>query len=68
MHESETQIQNLMETQFQQNFQNQFSYSPFQKEPIDLEKNVEYMIQSQNEFIQSVDRLEEKMSRFVNTY
>ena len=65
--ESEQQIQYLMDSQFQQSFQNQPSYSPFQEEPNDLEKSMKDMIQIQNFVTQSIKRLEAQMSKLVNT-
>jgi len=57
-----------MDSQFQQNLQNQLSYSPFQEEPTDLEKSMEDIIQIQNFVTQSIDRLEAQMSQLINTY
>ena len=39
-----------------------------QEEPTNLEKSMKYMIQSQNDFTQYIDRLEEKMNQLINTY
>ena len=44
-----------MDLQYEQNFQNQFSYSPFQEEPNDLDKSMKDMIQIQNYVTQSID-------------
>ena len=60
----------MMDSQFSQKFQIQDPYSIFQVPPqhdMDLEKSMECMIQSQNDFTQSIDRLEAKMS-LLNTY
>ena len=57
-----------MDSQFQQNFQNQILYSPFQEEPTDLEKSMEDIIQPQNFVTQSIDRLEAEISQLVNFY
>ena len=48
LHKSEQQSKNLVDSRLHHNFQNQLSYSSFQEEPIDLEKSMEDMIQTQN--------------------
>ena len=57
LHGSERHAQNMKDSQAHQNFQIQDPYFIFQvpqqhKEPTDLEKSVESMIQSQNNYIQ----------------
>ena len=77
--ESGRQNQNMKDSQSHQNFQIQEPYSISQvpqlsEEPTDLEKSMKFMIhpqydyiQSQNEFLQSTDRLEATITYFVNT-
>jgi len=43
-----------------------FQVSPQQEEPIDLEKSIEYIIQSQNSLNQSINMLEPQLRRWVN--
>ena len=61
------------DSQIQDPYSN-FQIQPQQEEPVDLEKNMEFMIQSQNDCIQSqtdclksLNRLEAKVSHLVNT-
>ena len=51
-----------------------FQVQPQQEEPVDLENNIEFMIQSPNDIIQfqtdclqSLNRIEAKVSHLVNT-
>ena len=61
-------MQNWILIKFPHNFHNQDSCSLFQvlpqqeEEPIDLENSIEVMIQSQNDFNQSINRAEIEMS------
>ena len=62
----------MIDLQSPQIFQIQVLYSIFhvpsqQQEPINLEKNMENLIQSQNDFTQSINRLEAQIIYLVNT-
>ena len=62
--ESEQQSQNLMDSQFHHTFQNQLSYSPFQKESI--AKSIGYMIHNRNSVTRPISRLDSIMSKLIN--
>ena len=64
--ESEQQSQNLMDSQFHHNFQNQLPYSPFQEEPI--AQSMRDMIQTRNYVTRPISRLDAIMSELVNDY
>ena len=64
LRESEQQSQNLMDSQFYHNFQNQLPYSPFQEEP--MAKSMEGMIQTQNSVTRPISRLDSLMSELTN--
>jgi len=69
--ESQRQFQNMTDLILSQNFQIKDPYSifqvpPQQEKPIDLEKSMKNLIQSQIDFTQSIDRLEVQMSHLVN--
>ena len=69
MIESQQQKLKMMDSQFPQNSQIQEPYSMCQvsqEEPMDLGRSIENLIQSENNFFQSIDRLEEQMSRYIN--
>ena len=76
MIESQTQFQNMLDSQSHQDFQIQYPYSIFQvpqqqEESTDLEKSIESMIQFQNDYIlsqnDSFNRLTAQMGHLVNT-
>ena len=75
MIEFQNQFQNMLDSQFHQDFQIQDAYSIFQvpqQEPTNLKKSMEFMIQSQNNNIQSqndsFNRIEAKINQLVNMY
>jgi len=60
-----------MDSKFSQNFQIQDPYSIFQvpqqqEEPIDSERSMKNLIQFENNFLQSINRLEAQISRLIN--
>ena len=61
--ELEREIQNLEDSKSRQNIQVTDSYSIFQEEHADLEKNMELMIQSQND---PLNMIEARLSRLKN--
>ena len=70
--ESTWQFQISTDSSFSQNSQIQDLYSIFQVPPqqeelSDLEKSMEYLIQSQNSLNQSINMLEAQVSRLINT-
>ena len=69
--ESQEQKLKMINSQFPQNFQIQDPYSIFQvsqqeEELMDLDKSIKNLIQSENDFFQSVNRLKVKMNRLIN--
>jgi len=62
--ESQQQPQNLIDSRFYHNFQNQLPCSSFQKEPI--AKSIEEMIQTQNSVTRPISRLDSIMSELIN--
>ena len=64
LRESEQQSQNLMDSRFHHNYQNQLWYSPFQEEPI--AKSMEDMIQTQNSVTWPINRLDSIMNDWIN--
>jgi len=70
MIESEEQKLKMMNSQFPQDFQIQDPYSIFQvsqqEEPIDLDRSMKNLTKSENDFLQSINRLEAQMSRLIN--
>ena len=62
--ETEQQSQNLMDSRFHHNFQNQLSCSPFQEEP--LAKSIRDMIQTQNSVTWPISRLDAILSELIN--
>ena len=71
LEELERRIQILKDSKSRQNFQIKDSYSIFQvppqeEEPTDLDRSMKNMIQSENYFSQSLNRLEAQMSRLIN--
>ena len=63
LRESEQQSQNLMDSRFHHNFQNQLPYSPFQEKLI--AKRMED-IQTQNSVTRPISRLDLIMSELIN--
>jgi len=62
----------MIGSQLSQNFQIQDPYSIFQvpqqqEEPMDLDRRMKNLIQFENDFFQSVNRLEAQMSHLINT-
>jgi len=58
-----------MDSQFPQDFQIQDPYSIFQvpqRELMNLDRSMENLIQSENNFLHSVNRLEAQMSHLIN--
>ena len=59
----------MIDSQFPQDSQIQDSYSMFQvpqqEEPMDSERSMENLIQSENKFFQSIIRLEAQMSHYI---
>ena len=66
MREAEQQSQNMMDSRFYHNFQNQISYSPFQEELI--VQSIGDMIQTRNSVIRPISRLDSIMTELVNNY
>ena len=65
LEEIELQIQNLEDSKSHQNFQIYDHYSIFQEEHTDLEKSMEFMIQSQNDPLYMI---EARLSRLENMH
>ena len=71
MIESQEQKLKMMDSQFPQDFQIQDPYFIFQvpqqeEEPMDLDRSMKNLIQSENYFSQSLNRLKALMSRLIN--
>ena len=61
----------MIDSQFPQNLQIQYPYSIFQvpqqeKKPMYLDRSMKNLIQSENNFFQSINRLEAQMSHLIN--
>jgi len=71
MIESQEQKLKMMNSQFPQDFQIQDPYSIFQvpqkeEEPMDLNRSMKNLIQFENNFFQSINKLEAQMSHLIN--
>jgi len=69
MIESQEQKLKMIDSQFSQNFQIQDPCSIFQvpnQEPVDSDRSMKNMIQSENYFSQSLNKLETQMSHLIN--